>query len=206
MSLVQDVRGLVILKMVLLVLLFMPDIFWLNERQWGSKIKTKLHIKSHCCFSSLDLFLDVEISFLSNLFWHWKRFQKGLANTGCFSPKGKCNYKILNSSQLSTPHRFKSPQEPAVFTKMQWPSCKLVIQNTNLKNPHLLRQMLTRASVSEQGVQDSGFTSELSLRASLLIFCLESSQPNSSSVLMGYWENTSGKKSQKGCILKIKYR
>lgn len=137
MSLVQDARGLVIMKMVLLVLLFMPDIFWLNERQWGSKIKTKLHIKSHCCFSSLDLFLDLEISFLSNLFWHWKWFQKGLANTGCFSPKGKCNYKILNCSQLSTPHRFKSLQEPAVFTKMQWPSCKLVIQNTNLKKKSL---------------------------------------------------------------------
>lgn len=205
MCLLQDARGLVVMKMALLVLLFMPGIFWLTETQWGSKIKTNLHIKAHYCFCSLPLFLDLEISFLSNLSWHWKWLQKGLANTGCFSPKGKCNYKILNRSQLSTPHRFKSPQEPTVFTKMQWPGCKLVIQNTNLKK-NLLRQILSRASVSGQEVQDSGFTPDLSLRASLLIFCLESSKPYSHSVLIGYWENTSGKKLQKGCILKIKHR
>lgn len=53
---------------------------------------------------------------------------------GHFSPKRECKYKILNSSQLSTPHSTQlSPQEPAVFTKMQWPSCKLIIQNKKKK-------------------------------------------------------------------------
>lgn len=65
--------------------------------------------------------------------------------------------------------------------------------------------MLTRASVSGQEVQDSDFTPALSLRVSLLIFCLEFSKPNGSSLLTGYRENTSGKKPQKGCILKIKH-
>lgn len=43
---VQDARGLLVMKIMLPVLLFMLDIFWLNETQSRSKIKTKLFVKS----------------------------------------------------------------------------------------------------------------------------------------------------------------
>lgn len=42
---VQDARGLLVMKIVLLVLLFMPDIFWLNEMQSKSKINQSYTLK-----------------------------------------------------------------------------------------------------------------------------------------------------------------